>query len=400
VTGGDWRRRLAISTLAAAGAAVAAPVLRTAVGERLSARTERRLNRVADPGPYPIPPTAADVHERLTVVDLHADSLLWNRDLLARSERGHVDVPRMVAGRVAVQVFAAPTHVPRHLNYDRNDDRTDDIRLVSLVQGWPRPTWRSRTARAEHLAWLLRETAGRSEGHLTVIRSAAELARFLARRSTDASVVGGLLAIEGAHALDGDLANLDRLVAAGYRMVGLAHFFDNEFAGSAHGVERGGLTGPGRELVAELERQRILVDVAHASPATIDDVLTIATRPVVASHTGVRGIGDHDRNLSDEHVRGIAATGGVVGIGFWPTACGGETVDWIARSIAHAVAVAGADHVALGSDFDGAVPVPFDASGMGLVTAALLAHGLDEATIAKVMGGSAVGVFRTALPPS
>jgi microsomal dipeptidase-like Zn-dependent dipeptidase len=182
-------------------------------------------------------------------------------------------------------------------------------------------------------------------------------------------------------------------------MVGLAHFFDNAFAGSAHGVARGGLTGLGRDLVAELERRRIVVDLAHASPATIEDVLAIATRPVVASHTGVRGIGDHDRNLPDDHVRAIAATGGVVGIGFWPTACGGETVDWIARSVAHAVAVAGADHVALGSDFDGAVPVPFDASGMALLTAALLAQGLDEATIAKVMGGSAIRLFRTALPP-
>ena len=113
----------------------------------------------------------------------------------------------------------------------------------------------------------------------------------------------------------------------------------------------------------------------------------------------MRGVGDHDRNLNDEHLRGIAATGGVVGIGFWPIACGGDTVDWIARSIAHAVAIAGAEHVGLGSDFDGAVPVPFDASGMGLVTAALLAHGLDEATIAAVMGGSAVRVLDEGLPP-
>jgi microsomal dipeptidase-like Zn-dependent dipeptidase len=397
---GEWRRRLAISTLAAGGLVMSAPILRSAIGQRLSARTDRRLNVVADRGPYLVPPAAADLHEQLTVVDLHADSLLWGRDLLHVGERGHVDLPRLVAGNVALQVFAAATHVPRHLNYERNDDRTDDIRLVAIVQGWPRPAWTSRLARAEHLARLLGEAADRSEGHLRVVRSAADLEALLARRATDRTTVGALLSIEGAHALDGDLANLERLDAAGYRMVGLAHFFDNVFGGSAQGVAKTGLTGAGRELVAELERRRMLVDVAHASPATIDDVLAIATRPVVASHTGVRGVADHARNLSDEHLRGIAATGGIVGIGFWPTAAGGATVEWIARSIAHAVAVAGADHVGLGSDFDGAVPVPFDASGMARLTAALLAHGLDEAAISSVMGGSAVRLLGETLPPA
>jgi microsomal dipeptidase-like Zn-dependent dipeptidase len=182
-------------------------------------------------------------------------------------------------------------------------------------------------------------------------------------------------------------------------MVGLAHFFDNAFAGSAHGMNQGGLTELGRELVGELERRRILVDVAHASAATIDDVLAIATRPVVASHTGVRGVADHARNLSDAQLRGIAATGGLVGIGFWPTASGGDDAASIARSIAYAVSIIGPDHVGLGSDFDGAVPVPFDVSGMAVLTAALLAAGLDEATIAAVMGGTAIRVLGEALPP-
>ena len=391
------RRSMLTASLAAA-LTVAAPIARRTVGERLSVRTERRLNGVADPGPYLVPPAAADLHERLTIVDLHADSLLWGRDLLHRASRGHVDIPRMVEGNVALQVFAASTHVPRHLNYERNDDRTDDIRLVAIVQGWPRATWTSRPARAEHLAGRLRDMAARSDGRLRIIRSAADLDVVLHAGGTNPGIVGGILAIEGAHALDDDLANLDRIEAAGYRMVGLAHFFDNAFAGSAQGVAKSGLTGPGRELVAELERRRILVDVAHSSRATIDDVLAIATRPVVASHTGVRGVADNERNLSDDHLRAIAATGGMVGIGFWPTASGGTDAASIARSIAHAVAVVGADHVGLGSDFDGAVPTPFDASGMALLTAALLSHGLDEATIAAVMGATAVRFLRGALP--
>jgi microsomal dipeptidase-like Zn-dependent dipeptidase len=392
------RRSVIVAGLTAAALSIGGPILRRTVGDRLSSRTERRLNRVADPGPYLVPPTAADLHERLTIVDLHADSLLWGRDLLVRADRGHVDVPRMVEGNVALQVFAVPTKVPRHMSYDRNDDRSDDIALVALVQGWPRPTWRSLLARAEYLAARFSAFAAASGGRLTVIRSTADLDSFLARRTTDPSLVAGLLAIEGAHALDDDLANLARLDAAGFRMVGLAHFFDNAFAGSAHGVEQGGLTGAGRELVGELERRRILVDLAHASAATIDDVLSIATRPVIASHTGVRGVSDHSRNLSDDQLRGIAATGGMVGIGFWPTASGGDDAASIARSIAHADAIVGADHVGLGSDFDGAVPTPFDVSGMAVLTATLLAEGLDEATIAAVMGGTAVRFLRETLP--
>jgi membrane dipeptidase len=107
------------------------------------------------------------------------------------------------------------------------------------------------------------------------------------------------------------------LDAAGFRMIGLAHFFDNEFAGSAHGVEKYGLTEQGRALVRDMERRKILVDLAHASPKTIEDVTAMASRPVIFSHTGVRGTCDNRRNLSDEQLRKIAATGGVIGIGFW-----------------------------------------------------------------------------------
>lgn len=394
------RRSLPVAAVAATGLALGGPILRRAVGERLVARTERRLCAVADPGPYVVPAPAAAVHERLTVVDLHGDSLLFGRDLLTRGTRGHVDVPRMVEGNAALQVFAVATKVPRNLNIERNDDRTDDITLVALALGWPRATWRSRLARAEHHAARLAGFAAASGGQLTLVRTAADLDAFLERRAADPILVAGLLAIEGAHALDGDLANVERLDAAGFRMVGLTHFFDNVFAGSAHGLAKGGLTGAGRELVAELERRRILVDVAHASAATIDDVLATASRPVVASHTGVRAVADNQRNLTDDQLRGLAATGGMVGIGFWPTASGGDDAASIARSIAHAVSVVGADHVGLGSDFDGAVPTPFDISGMGLLTAALLDEGLDDATIAAVMGGSAIRMLLEALPPS
>jgi microsomal dipeptidase-like Zn-dependent dipeptidase len=233
---------------------------------------------------------------------------------------------------------------------------------------------------------------------LTVIRDQAGLRTFLDRRAADHGIVGAILAIEGAHALDGDPANVDRLAAAGYRMVAPTHFFDNAFGGSAHGVAKTGLTGPGREMVARLEAASMIVDLAHASARTIDDVLAIATRPVVASHTGVLGTADNPRNLSDDQLRGIAATGGMVGIGFWPTACGGEDAGSIGRAIAYAAGVVGVEHVGLGSDFDGAVPVPFDATGLPLLTDALIGEGFDEAAIGRIMGGNAVDLLARCLP--
>jgi microsomal dipeptidase-like Zn-dependent dipeptidase len=151
-------------------------------------------------------------------------------------------------------------------------------------------------------------------------------------------------------------------------------------------------------MVERMEARGMVVDVAHASAATIDDVLRIATRPVVASHSGVNGTCESIRNLSDDQVRGIAATGGVIGIGFWPAAVCGDDAEAIARAIAHAASVAGVDHVALGSDFDGNVTVPFDATGMPLLVDALLDVGFADAEIRAVMGGNAIRVLTETLP--
>ena len=208
-----------------------------------------------------------------------------------------------------------------------------------------------------------------------------------------------MLSIEGAHALDGDPANVDVVADAGIRMIGPAHFFDTAFGGSAHGMEQGGLTAKGREMVRRMEARGVILDVSHSSARTIDDALAVSTRPVVASHGGVRGVLDNARNLSDAHLDGIAATGGLVGIGFWPTASGGDDAAAIARSVAYAVERVGAEHVALGSDWDGAVPVPFDAAGVVRLTDALLDVGLDEAAIRAVMGENVLRVLAQALPP-
>jgi microsomal dipeptidase-like Zn-dependent dipeptidase len=351
-----------------------------------------------NPPPFAASDRARALHRELRVVDLHADSLLWGRDLLRRGRQGQVDVPRLIEGNVALQVLAASTKVPRKANLERNDDRSDDITLLGIASGWPPRTWRSLLARALHLASRAETFAHGSHGRFSLIRSRRDLAAYVERRQADPAMTAGLLSIEGAHALDDDPDNLDIVFAAGYRTMSLTHLFDNRFGGSAHGVVKGGLTAAGRDVLARMEARGMIVDVAHASIATIDDILAVATRPVVASHTGVRGTADNIRNLSDGHVRAIADTGGLIGIGFWPAATGGNDVAAIARAIGHATNVAGFDAVALGSDFDGAVAQPIDATGMVQVTDALLAAGFSDDQVAKVMGGNALRVFADALP--
>ena len=391
------RRRLA-AALAASGAGAALAVGSRVAGRAMVARTEARLCTTGAPSSHVVSDRARALHERLWIADLHADSLLWGRDLLTRSSRGHVDVPRLVEGNVALQVLAVTTKSPRHLNIERNDDRTDDVLLLALALGWPPSTWRSLLARALHLAARANAMADRSDGRFTIIRTATDLAAYVAFRSVRPTVTAGLLSIEGAHALDGDPANVEVVADAGFRMMSPSHFFDTAFGGSAHGLVKGGLTDLGREMVERMEARGMLVDIAHASAATIDDVLAMATRPVVASHTGVRGTFDNARNLSDAHIRGVADTGGVLGIGFWPTACGGEDVGSIVRSIRYAVDRAGVEHVGLGSDFDGAVGVPFDAAGLVQLTDALLEAGFADDEIEKVMGGNARRLLADVLP--
>ena len=384
---------LAAGTAVVGAAAVARPVL-----DRVAGRIEARMNPVT-PGPWPAPSEQAlALHPTLRIADLHADSLLFGRDLTRRSSRGHVDVPRMQAGNMALQVFSMPTKTPRHMNIEHNDDSTDDILTLAFAKRWPPATWRSLTARVLHLAAQAERVEARSGGAFRLIRTRDDLAGYLAERAENPSLTAGMLSIEGAHALDDDPANVDVVFDAGVRMVSPSHFFDTVFGGSAHGMEQGGLTEVGREMVARMVAKGMVLDLAHASAATIDDALAIATRPVVASHTGVKGVCDNSRNLSDAHLQGIAATGGVVGIGFWDTASGGKEPEWIARSIAYAVERIGAEHVGLGSDWDGAVAVPFDAANLVILTEALLRVGLDEATIGLVMGENVLRVLGAVLP--
>lgn len=359
--------------------------------------TERVLNPVINKPPYKVSEKAQALHDKLFVADMHADSLLWDRDLLEDSAVAQVDVPKLIRGNVALQAFTVVTKTPRGLNIERNTDETDSIFWLALTQRQPLENLSSLTKRALWQAAKLHEYAERSNGKLVVIRSKKDLAAFVERRKSERTV-GGCLGIEGAHALDGRAENVDVLFEAGFRMMSPSHFFDNDIGGSAHGVEKYGLTEKGREVIRRMEARGMLIDLAHASPKTIDDVLAMATKPVVVSHTGVKGTCDNQRNLSDDQLRAIAKTGGVVGIGFWDTAVCGEDAASIARAVRYTAAIIGADHVALGSDFDGSVKVPFDTSGEALITEALMDEGFTDDEIARIMGGNLLKLLLVNLP--
>jgi microsomal dipeptidase-like Zn-dependent dipeptidase len=362
------------------------------------AQVDKRMNVTLNPPPYRASERAVELHKKLLIADLHADSLLWNRDLLERASRGHVDIPRLIDGNVALQAFTIVTKTPRNMNIESNDDKSDNVTLLAIAERWPLGAWSSLKERALYQARKLRDVAARSGGKFTLITTSVELSSYLDRRIQEPAITAGFLGVEGAQALDGDLANIDALFEAGIRMMAPTHFFDNDIGGSAHGVEKGGLTDKGKEMIRQMEARRMIVDVAHASSRTIDDVLAIATRPVVVSHTGVKGTCDNSRNLSDEHLKGIANTGGVIGIGYWDTAVCGTDARAIARAIRYTANLVGVEHVGLGSDYDGAIPAPFDTSGLVQITDALIEEGFNETEIGLIMGHNVLRLLLQNLP--
>jgi microsomal dipeptidase-like Zn-dependent dipeptidase len=208
-----------------------------------------------------------------------------------------------------------------------------------------------------------------------------------------------MLSIEGLHDLEGKAENLDRLYAAGFRMASLTHFFDNQLAGSMHGERKGGLTPFGRQIVRAMEAKGMIVDVAHCSHRCVADILAMARRPVVSSHGGVQATCKVNRNLTDDEIRGVARTGGVIGIGYWDAAVCDLSPRSIARAMRHVRDLVGVQYVALGSDFDGSTTTRFDVAHLDQVTQALLDEGFTSDEIRAVMGGNALRVLSAGLVP-
>jgi len=322
------------------------------------------------------------------VADLHCDMLLWNRNFFGLHKHGHVDLPRMQQAKMALQVFTIVSKVPKGINIERNDDKTDQIALLSFAQMRPPSTWFSLKSRALHQCNQLHEFAEESDGAFRVVTNRTELNKFIEARKSNNRLTAGMLGLEGAHCLEGDIENLKLFYDAGVRYIGLTHFFDNEWGGSAHGITKEGLTEDGRKLVKAMDEMNMIIDLAHASTRVIDDVFSITTKPIIVSHTGVKGACDNQRNLSDKHLIEIGKRNGLVGIGLWETAVCGTDAAATARSIKYVADKIGVDKVALGSDFDGAIKAHFDVNGLPLLVIALQKQGFNQTEINQIMGGN------------
>lgn len=364
---------------------------------------EKSMNTVLEHPPYKISQAAQKKHDGLIIMDWHSDSLLWNRNLLKRSNYGHMDIPRLAEGNVALQMFTVVTKSPKGQNYESNTADSDNITRLAIAQLWPPATWSSLYERALYQSRRLHDCASKEPERLKIIRRQSDLIKALEMRSKTKSngsgnIVLGLLGIEGCHCLEGKLENVKGLYDAGYRMISLHHFFDNELGGSLHGISRDGLNEFGRQVVGELERLEIIIDVAHSSPEVVDDVLEIAKRPIVVSHTGVHGICQTKRNFSDEQMQRIAGKGGLICIGYWKGAVCDISPEGIVKSLRYAIALVGEDHVALGSDFDGTTTTALDTSELSILTQKMMDHGFSDSEITKVMGGNSVRFLSSYLP--
>ncbi|MFM9897379.1 dipeptidase [Sphingorhabdus sp.] len=360
---------------------------------------EGSMNQVDGKALIAVSDEAKALHKTLNIVDLHSDTLMWDRNLNDRASRGHVDLPRLQDGNVALQLFSSVTKTPKNQNYDGNGADSDNITLLTFAQLQPVKTWHSLVERSLYHAAKRGDAVAGSNGALAAVDSAADLDRLRAARQTALRPVGAMLTIEGLQNLEGKASNLDRLYDAGFRMAGLTHFFDNELGGSMHGLKKGGLTPFGRDIVRRMEAKGMIVDIAHLSHAGVAEVLAMATRPVVSSHGGVQATCKVNRNLTDDEVRGVAKTGGVIGIGYWDGAICSTDPRAAAKAMKHVRDLVGIQHVALGSDYDGATTVRFDTSQLVQVTQALMDEGFTVQEIRAVMGENALRVIRAGLVP-
>src|SRR5919204_4971027 len=329
------------------------------------------------------------------VIDGHNDALLRVRrhgsSLLERSESGHLDAPRAREGGLAAGFFAV--FVPGE---DRIDWRALGPPPFELPLALP--------VDPERAALEAAATADLLARSLAIVRTAEELERCVA-----GGPLGAILHLEGAEPIEPDLSNLEGWYARGLRSIGLVWSRPNAFARGAPFRYPGsadvgpGLTRAGRALVDVCGRLGIVLDVSHLNTRGLRGVLRRARGPIVATHSNAHTVCPASRNLTDAELRAIAATGGVVGICFSVAMLrpdGGldtrTTLADVVRHVDRVAAVAGIDHVALGSDFDGAV-IPDeigDVTGLPRLLEALRAAGYGDGDLRKIAHGNWLRVLR------
>ena len=368
----------------------------------------------------PVAARAKRLHDRAIVVDTHDDTpqrLLFDKtfDIGTRNKDGHVDIPRMREGGLDALFFS--------------------IWVPSQVTGPPA------VKRALDLIDSVRQAVRTHPNDLMLANTAADVRRAAAEHK-----IAALMGMEGGHIIDDDLAVLRVYAALGVRYLTLTHFLNNNWADSSTDKPaHNGLTAFGKDVVRELNRLGVIVDVSHVSDKTFYDVLEVTKAPVMASHSSSRAISNHPRNMTDDMMRALAKNGGVVMINYaaaflseefrvasekksgnivaamaaMSKKCGGNEActimenerieheammkgalpkamwDKIVEHIDHAVKVAGVDHVGLGSDFDGAtMPLGMeDVSKLPEITDALLKKGYSEPDIEKILGGNILRVM-------
>ncbi len=332
---------------------------------------------------FEVKPEVREFHNECLVADLHADTWLANyllgydirkrhRSIIPRNPFfNHIDIPRAREGGLDLTGQGVVTHPLWH-----RSGKTQAWRMINRI--------------------LKGISMNATQLELTLTGTQAEDA--VARGK-----IGVFIGIEGAHAISGDLSLVEEFHAKGVRYFTLTHFSKNEAGWPSISENMAGQPLPdfGRELVQECERLKIMVDIAHLAEGCFWDVVKIAKNPIFASHIGMRGLNDHWRNINDDQARAVADSGGVIGIMYAPGFLGKKywycSLDLVIDHFEYCMKVAGEDHVALGSDWDGFIPTPQgleDVTGLPRITQKLFDRGHSKDTIRKLLGGNFMRMFK------
>ncbi|MCL5676552.1 MAG: dipeptidase [Firmicutes bacterium] len=317
---------------------------------------------------------ALSLHRRALVADTHADSIMavvgGERRLIERSDKGHIDFPRLAEGGIDLQVLACFIEA----EYKPERALAQALRMIDAIH---------------------REVEA-SGGQVVLALSAGD-----AERAAEQGKQAVMISLEGGEPIGLDLAVLRSLYRLGVRLVGLTWNQRNAIAdGVGELRSRGGLTTFGVELVKEMNRLGMLVDVSHLSEAGFWDVLEVSSQPVIASHSNARALCDHPRNLTDEQIKALAKNGGVIGMnffrGFVDRQAERATLERVLDHIDHIANLVGPIHVGLGADFDGADPVVGleDVTRVPAITAGLLQRGYKDEDVLAILGGNHLRLMR------